>query len=184
MSRPKTQTDEQVLDAALEIVREAGIGGLTFSKLAGRTGLSAPTLVQRFANKPVLIRRTLLRAWDLLEVRTRQLDRTLPPTAEGAIDLLVALSGQYAGRDSFSGGLLLLSEDVRDADLSARGAAWETQVVTALNARLASGAADDIGYALAECWQGVVIWWAFTNSGRLEDHLRDRLSRFLRLVGR
>ena len=73
MPRSKSQSDEQVLDAALAIVRSGGADRLTFAALADRCGLSAATLVQRFGTKPALTQRTLLHAWDKLQARTLEL---------------------------------------------------------------------------------------------------------------
>jgi AcrR family transcriptional regulator len=172
-----------VLAAALTITHETGVGSLTFSALAARCGLSAPTLVQRFSNKPTLIKRTLLYAWDQLEHRTDDLAATLPLTVEGAVDLLLGLSSQYAGADSFGLGLLLLREDTRDADLRARGAAWESQLVDALNERLASNSDDpQTGYALATYWQGAIVWWAYQTDRPLPDYLGEKLRLFIPLL--
>ena len=184
MTRTKTQTDLQVLGHALEIVHESGIRGLTFSHLATRSGLAAPTLVQRFSNKSTLTRLTLLYAWDVLESHTNDLATAAPKTAEGATELLLALSRQYAGPDSVANGLLLLREDVLDAELRARGQAWERQLAAALNSCLGSSPEDEVGFALAAYWQGCVLWWAYRAAPPLEEDLTRRLIGFLTLIGR
>ncbi|MBW9092576.1 TetR/AcrR family transcriptional regulator [Microbacterium jejuense] len=181
MTRTKTQSDQQVLDVALQIVQESGVRGLTFSAVAERCGLSAPTLVQRFSNKATLTRRTLLHAWDQLEAQTRELAETTPLTPAGAVELLIGLSQDFGDADSYADGLLLLREDVRDPALRARGVAWEEQLVAALDARLPPGTTG-AGYALAAFWQGAVLWGAYRTDRPLPAYLDEKLRAFVDLL--
>jgi hypothetical protein len=57
----------------------------------------------------------------------------VPKTAAGAIDLLLALSRDYGGIESYANGLLVLCEDLRDPALRARGAAWKAALSRALD---------------------------------------------------
>jgi AcrR family transcriptional regulator len=179
--RTKTQTDEQVLDAALALAQESGISSLTFAALARRSGLSSATLVQRFANKATLTQRTLLHAWDLLGVMTTELASTVPRTPDGAVVLLVGLSQQYGDARSYGNGLLMLREDVSSPTLRQRGIEWESELTAALEARFASipDAPAGIGYALAAFWQGAITWWAFRADQPLSDYLTAKLNDFL-----
>ncbi|MDA0184848.1 hypothetical protein OJ997_31385 [Solirubrobacter phytolaccae] len=177
MPRPKTRTDEEVLDAALLSLR---YGQLTFAGVAHASGLSAATLVQRFGNKNRLRQRALLRAWDLLDARTAELAASAPLTPAGAIDLLVGLSGQYDEIDRYADNLMLLREDLRDPVLRARGAAWERELIAALEARCGAGT----GALLAAHWQGAVTWWAFRPESGLEAELRASLGRLVALLER
>jgi len=183
MTRTKTRTDEQVLDSALELLQESGVAGLTFAALAGRSGLSAATLVQRFTNKATLTQRALLHGWDRLDELTRDLASTAPHTPDGAITLLVGLSGQYEGVNSYSEGLLMLREDFRDPVLRRRGVAWEAELTAALQTRFeeVARAPVGIGYALAAFWQGSLTWWAFRADEPVADYLTDKLTEFLRM---
>lgn len=185
MPRPKTQTDDQVLDAALALVREDGLDSLTFAALARRCGLSAATLVQRFINKTTLAQRTLLHAWDELDALTGELASATPRTPAGAVELLVGLSGDFGCIESYGEGLLLLREDVRDPVLRARGAAWEEALTAALEERFATApsAPPGIGYALAAYWQGSLTWWAFRADQPLRDYLTGKLNAFMTMLG-
>ena len=124
MPRPKTQSDQKVLDVALAIVRSGGVDRLTFAALAARCGLSAATLVQRFGTKPGLTQRTLLHAWDKLQASTIELVASVPKTPEGAVQLLVGLTHHDDTVEHSAEGLLLLREDLSDPVLRDRGAAW------------------------------------------------------------
>ena len=184
MSRSKSQPDEQVLDEALAIVHSSGAGRLTFAALAGRCGLSAATLVQRFGNKPELVQRTLLHAWDRLQARTLELASSVPKTPEGAVELLIGLSHHDGTVEDFAEGLLVLREDLRDPVLRGRGAAWEATLTTAISECFASvpGAPGGIGFALAAHWQGALIWWAFSAQHPLEDYLSETLRTLIAML--
>lgn len=179
MPRPKVRSDEDVLDAALALVRAGGVERLTFAALAARCGLSAATLVQRFGSKAALVQRALLQAWDRLDAATADLARTVPKTPDGAVELLLGLSAQYGEGDVhvYRSGLLVLHEDLRDSALRARGAAWEEGLICALDACFAHtpGAPRRIGRVLAAHWQGELTWWAFRPTRPLADHLADSL---------
>jgi AcrR family transcriptional regulator len=182
--RPKSQSDEQILNAALLLLRTGGIEGLTFAALATRCGLSAATLVQRFGSKPELGRRALLQAWDELDGLTAELAATVPRTPAGAIELLVGLSRLHEEPGDYGSGLLLLREDLRDPVLRERGAAWHLALTVALDACFSStrDAPDRIGHALASHWQGALIWWAFGASGPLEEYLTESLTEIVGLL--
>lgn len=184
MSRPKTRSDDQVLDAAIELVHERGTDRLTFAALAGQCGLSSATLVQRFGNKGTLKQRTLLHAWDQLDTLTSELAATVPKTPRGAVDLLIGLSQQYEGVETYRSGLLVLHEDLRDPALRARGTAWELALTAALDECFAStpDAPRRIGYALASHWQGALTWWAFGASCPLDGYVADSLREIIALI--
>ena len=159
MPRPRTITDDAVLDAALDVMMKHGPAGATFARLADATGLATATLVQRFGSKPALVQAALLRGWDLLDARTAAADHAAPPTVAGAVMLLVELSSEYATGDAYADGLLLLREDFRDPDLRKRGDRWGGYLADALGRRLggAAGPRPDLGRLMASQWQGDLV---------------------------
>lgn len=177
MPRPKSKSDEQVLDAALALVYSDGVGRLTFAALAQRCGLSPATLVQRFGTRAALTQRTLLHAWDKLQARTLELAALVPKTPDGAVELLVGLSHFDGDVESYAEGLLLLREDLRDAVLRSRGTAWQAMLTAAIGECFADfpDAPDGIGFALAAHWQGAMTWWAFGARRPLDDYLDESL---------
>ena len=184
MTRPKTQSDEQVLEAALRLIHEHGPEALTFERLAKACGLSGATLVQRFKNKAQLKQRTLLQAWNDLHDNTRTLAATVPKTPAGAIELLVGLSQGYGGIEAYAEGLLVLREDLRDPVLRARGAAWKAFLSEALAACFA-GTPDtprDIGLLMASHWQGSLLWWSFDPAVEVAAYVETSLNRFVAAV--
>jgi AcrR family transcriptional regulator len=179
MTRPKTQSDARVLETALAIMHKRGPEALTFASLAEASGLSGATLVQRFGNKPQLRQRTLLFAWDRLDEQTERLAASVPKTPQGAIQLLVGLTAQYGGIESYAEGLLMLREDLRDPVLRARGAAWKTALCQVLDRCLGDVAGQGAGLLAATHWQGALLWWAFDPRRKVEDYVEDSLRRFV-----
>jgi AcrR family transcriptional regulator len=185
MPRPKSQSDEQVLDAALALVHSGGgVDRLTFAALADRCGLSAATLVQRFGTKTALTRRTLLHAWDKLQARTLEVASSVPKTPDGAVELLVRLSHHDGDVEAYAEGLLILREDLRDPVLRIRGAAWKAALTSAIGECFATvpDAPSGIGFALAAHWQGTMIWWAFGAQRPLDDYLAESLRALISML--
>jgi AcrR family transcriptional regulator len=184
MPRPKTLPDKDVLEAAYTLMHERGPEALTFSALAGASGLSASTLVQRFKSKAQLIQTTLSYAWDGLDEKTATLAAAVPRTPAGAIELLTALSGDYGEIETYADSLLILREDLRDPALRSRGAVWKAALCQALEDCFANvpHAPRSIGLLMAAQWQGSLLWWSFDPQGRVQDHVEDNLERFVAAI--
>src|SRR5919197_5114822 len=154
MPRPKTLSDREVLEIALKLIHERGPEALTFASLAEACGLSPATLVQRFETKARLKQSALLHAWGRLDEKTARLAETVAKNPDGAVELLVGLSRDYGGIESYAEGLLVLREDLRDPVLRARGAAWKAVLSAALDDCFSSAAhvSQGIGLLIAAQW--------------------------------
>jgi AcrR family transcriptional regulator len=185
MPRPKTQTDNDILDAAHRLIHSEGPDALTFARMSELCGLSPSTLVQRFRTKADLLQKTLLRAWDRLDERTETLAASTPRTPAGAIALLVSLSRNYGCIETYADGLLVLREDFRDPVLRARGVAWKIALTNALDDCFAAGSdmPANIGALIAAQWQGLLLWWGFDPQTTVEAHVEDGLRRFMAALG-
>src|SRR5688572_24396008 len=159
MPRPKSLSDETVLESALDLMRRNGPDALSFGTLAKATGLSGATLVQRFGSKQALIKAATSHAWDQLDRATREAIASAPDDAEGVVTLLVALSG-YGDIETYADNLLILREDLRDPDLRARGRAWHAVLAEAIRVRLPDRG-EALATAILDQWQGSLLWWSF-----------------------
>jgi AcrR family transcriptional regulator len=184
MPRPKTLPDRQVLEAAYRLMHEQGPEALTFASVAQACGLSSATLVQRFHSKVGLKQSTLLYAWDRLDEKTAGLAATVPKTPDGAIEMLVALSGDYGEIESYAEGLLVLREDLRDPVLRTRGAKWKGALAGALDACFddVAAAPPGIGLLMATQWQGSLLWWGFDPSDGLGSYIESSLRGFVSAI--
>lgn len=179
MPRPKARPDTEVLAAARSLLMEHG--SLTLAALGQRCGLSASTLVQRFRTKDELVRQALRQAWDDLDERTAEAIAAARGTPEGAVDLLVALSGGYGDIETYADGLRMLREDLRDPEARARGAAWGRVLAGAIDECFAHtpGAPPDVGQIMISQWQGDLLWWSFDPRVPVDHYVRERLAAFV-----
>jgi AcrR family transcriptional regulator len=178
MPRKRTISDQDLLDAALVVVRAAGPEALTFAAAASASGLAASTLVQRFGTKAGLLRAALLRAWDLLDEQTAAATASAGPGAEGVVDMLVGLSGSYDAHD-FADQLRVLREDLRDPVLRERGQHWLALLGHEVERRLQPTAPDGIGELIVAHWQGTLTIWGFTRSTPLSEAVHTALTALL-----
>ena len=178
MPRKRTISDQDLLDAALVVVRAAGPEALTFAAAASASGLAASTLVQRFGTKAGLLRTALLRAWDLLDDQTAAAAAAAGPGPQGVVDMLVGLSGSYDAHD-FADQLRVLREDLRDPVLRERGQRWLAVLGQQVQRRLEPAAPDGIGELVVAHWQGTLTIWGFTRATPLSEAVRSALTDLL-----
>ncbi|MFD1943811.1 TetR/AcrR family transcriptional regulator [Paradevosia shaoguanensis] len=185
MARPRTVSDEAILDAALGVAHRRGPANVTFASVSEVAGLSPATLVQRFGSKEALLRAALERAWDFLDAATAREDERQPLTPEGAVQIVTELWPATEADDAYAEGLLLLYEDMRDPILRQRGVTWRTALTRALGRRLSNDPARQalMGQLMASQWQGAQIWWAFGREGRGRDVVAGELRAWLEAVG-
>lgn len=186
MPRPRSISNESLLDGALAVMRRNGPEAITFQSVAIETGLAAPTLVQRFGSKQKLKRGALVRAWDLLDIETAKVESSAPATPAGAVAMLVALSSGFGDSADYAEGLLALREDLRDPVLRRRGAKWLETLAVALGRRLGDrkGAGPDLGRLMAAVWQGTILWWGFSRRGSLKKEVAAALTDWCHAVGK
>lgn len=175
--RKRLITDEELLDAALAVIRRVGPEGMTLAAVAERSGLAAPTIIQRYGTKAELLRAALLRAWDRLEDDTTRAVRVAAPGASGVVELLVGLSGQYEAHD-FADQLRILREDLRDPVLMKRGRQWLDSLAAAIEERL-PGVPGSL--VLAQ-WQGTLTIWGFTRGTGVRAAVRRNLRQLLDII--
>ena len=136
MPRPKTVSDEDVLQAALGVLARDGMG-FTLTDVARAVGLSRATLIQRFGDRDALLRRMgaheveATRAW---------LDGLPVETGAGGLDRFLSeiVLGMGAG-DGFSARVAIAALEARDPALREFAARRYALVIDAIAARLPAG---------------------------------------------
>jgi AcrR family transcriptional regulator len=76
-----TSRQEEILDRALELIRESGLGGITMKKVAERVGFTEPAVYRHFPTKQALLLGIVERLSGMLLGPVRELAarRDLPP---------------------------------------------------------------------------------------------------------
>jgi AcrR family transcriptional regulator len=187
--RPRSASDEAIFEAVAAVVTAAGPSGLTLAAVAGRVGLSAPALAQRFGSK-----HGLLAAFAAREV-TAVADALAAARARGAdpvralVAVLSALTGPGATREGLANNLAFLQMDLTDPELRPHAVAHSR----ALRDGIAALAADAVRAGLlaagtvpetlaADLWAvycGAMVTWAIDGTGTLPDWIAAHLERVL-----
>jgi AcrR family transcriptional regulator len=183
MPRPRTISDEDVLDAVLALAHRVGPARVTFAAAAAEVGLSAATLVQRFGSK-----RDLLLAADKrgIDLWVGALDRsTAASPLARIVEGLVLAADPVATPEQMANSLAMLQLDLADPDFHAetlRGArAVRARIMRDLGAALEAGElrqGSDIA-TLAKLvettYHGALIGWAIHRESTLADWMREQI---------
>ena len=187
MPRPRTVSDEAILDAVLTLAHRVGPAQLTFAAAGAEVGLSAATLVQRFGTK-----RNLLLAADKRGVDRwiSALDRSTAasPLARVVEGLVLAVDG-VATPELMANSLAMLQLDLADPDFHAetlRGArAVRARMQRELGAALGTGelrAGTDVltlATLVETTYHGAMIGWAIHRERPLADWMRAQVEAVL-----
>lgn len=184
MPRPRTISDEAILDRALPIMAEAGPRGFTLADVARAVGVSPATLVQRFGDKQRLIEQAFSRD------NSRFVDwlATLPDGkgAEVVIRIYADASRLFGDNPSLADHLLWLREDIRDPVMNRlaldRFKLFRTEIVRRLPPLPI--APDAAARLLDAQYHGAVVQWALEPQGALADFVAQSLTDWFRLAGR
>ncbi|MCV7303448.1 TetR family transcriptional regulator [Mycobacterium barrassiae] len=79
----------QILDAAIDILCDDGVGGLTHRQVDSRAGLPAGTTSNYFRTRPALLEATAARTVDLHWQRVEQLQSAVGPLSRDALEALI-----------------------------------------------------------------------------------------------
>jgi AcrR family transcriptional regulator len=180
--RPRTRTDDELLDATFRAVGAVGPARLTLADVAREAGVAPATLVQRFGSKRAL----------LVAAATRAAERAahaLPPAGDAPLtalaDGLVALTEPVRDPAAFANHLALLQLDLADPELRALAVAHARGLRRAIR-RLLDAAVEhgqlercDTG-ALADAvhatFHGAQLDWAVDRRGSLAARVRGALA--------
>lgn len=170
MPRVKIIPDADVFTAIRQLLAEGGDKAVSFAAVGRKTGLAAPTLVQRFGSRDAMVQLALMAAWDGLEKATAKAEADAPMNAKGALALLKAVAGDAPDLVDHA----LLAVDFRDPALRGRATDWRTRMESALAVRLGGGdKARETAALLFAAWQGQMLWqMAGGKAFRLKDAVR------------
>ncbi|MFG1694930.1 TetR family transcriptional regulator [Nonomuraea sp. NPDC049309] len=190
MGRPRTTSDEAILQATARALGRHGPQGLTLAAAASEAGLAPATLVQRFGSKRGLL---LALAAHAAETAGRPFERARQEHGtplEALRAALIHLSEGVATPEDLAGSLGFLQLDLTDPEFRAHAAEHARRVrdeIAALlgaavtGGELASG--TDVA-ALAEAVQvaynGALILWGLTGDGPLPAAMSEAVDRTLR----
>jgi AcrR family transcriptional regulator len=187
--RPRSASDEAIFEAMAAVVTASGPSQLTLAAVAGRVGLSAPALAQRFGSKHGLLaafaaREAVAVAGVLAAARGRGAD-----PVRALVTVLAALPGAVTTRDGVANNLAFLQMDLTDPELRPHAVAHSRALRDGIAALVTDAvqagllAPDTIPRALAaDLWAaycGAMVTWAIDGTGTLPDWIAGHLERIL-----
>lgn len=185
VGRPRTVSDEAILDAAVALIGEVGPHALTLQAVAGAVGLAAPTLVQRFGSKRGLLVAVARRGVDTHP--TFHDARRKAPTRLGAV--VQALTSMVAGIRSpavLANHLSFLQMDLTDAELGDLAARQSRSMRREIEALLDAAAAEGelgrstdtaaLARAVYVAYNGSLLAWALDGRGGIGPWLAEDLA--------
>jgi len=187
--RPRSASDEAIFEAMAAVVTASGPAQLTLAAVAGRVGLSAPALAQRFGSKQGLLAAFAAReagavAGTLAAARAGGTD-----PVQALVAVLAALPGAVTTRDGLANNLAFLQMDLTDPELRphavAHSRALRDGIAALVTDAIQAGllAADTIPETLAaDLWAaycGAMVTWAIDGTGPLPDWIAAHLERIL-----
>jgi len=174
MARPRTKSDDELLDATLRVIEREGVGGLTLAGVASEAGIAASSLHARFGGKRALL---LAAAARLEPPRAR--DDLAPDDA--IEELLVRSVASMADRETWLNQFSWLQLDLHDEEFGVEAQRYVLALRDEL-ARLLRAAGRDAALAPAvyAAQQGALMLWALDRDGELPGRVRDAVRAVLR----
>ncbi len=186
VGRPRTRSDEEILEAAGVVIGRVGPRGFTLASVANEVGLSPAALVQRFRSK----RRLLLALADTAAGAPRrtiaEARRQLPDASSVAVlrQVLLRMATAMGGADELANHSAFLQVDISDPEFRKRAVASMGALTRGVAELLEDAAAQgeitvrDIGElsdAIVSTWNGALITWVIFRDGPLDAWLARRI---------
>lgn len=166
MARPRTITDERLLDALAQVITAKG-PGFTVADVAARAGVSVGTVAQRFGSKQGLLK-ALSR-----DAITRVADVVRDAAPEGPRAALVAFFRDLDDPATASHNVAQLAADLADPELRDLLGSLYSALATELTPLLRDlpGAPPDAARLLVSLANGTAIDWSIRPNGSLSARL-------------
>jgi AcrR family transcriptional regulator len=182
LPRPRSITDDQLLDAAGRVLLRRGASAFTIADVAAEAGIAPATVLQRYTSKYNLLLAYGRRATERAGRPFDQVEAAgLSPLAALWQVLFALAEGLEQGLDV---GISLLAEDMRDPALREAAAAHarvvEERLCGALARAMAAGElppgdAAALARTVQAIWNGALIQWGLRREGSLADWLAASL---------
>lgn len=188
MPRPRTVSDEAVLDGVLALAHRVGPVKFTLAAAAREVGLSPATLVQRYGTKRELLLAADRRGVELWVTPVEEADH--PSPLDRIVEGLVGAVDPDMTPEGIANSVAMLQLDLVEPDFHAETLRGARRLRAALERHLqaASTAGElrdgtDVG-ALAKLvettYHGALIGWALHREGSLAEWMREQLEAVLR----
>ncbi|BCY08595.1 TetR/AcrR family transcriptional regulator [Actinoplanes sp. L3-i22] len=173
MVRPRTVTDDALLDAAAAAVAESGPAAVTLARIGARAGVTAAALSQRFGSKRGLLLALARRSAAELPARIAAV-----PDTPALIELFAGLAATITSPAEFANHLQFLLLDVSDPEFREVTRGYARAVERAIAGVLRSSD-PELPRAVHAAYNGALITWGMIADGSPADAVRTHLTRLL-----
>jgi AcrR family transcriptional regulator len=188
VGRPRSASDEQILDAAERAIARYGPAQLTLAHITAEVGLAPATLVQRFGSKRGLLLAVKARAPQAI----RAAFTAIPSDAGSPMDRLhLALAALVRAIDSpvtLANTLAFMQLDLVDPEFTAIAVEQSRELRTQLRVLLVEGTVAGelvrhdhtrLAQAIYTNWSGSLMTWAVDGDGALTSWLHRDIETLL-----
>jgi AcrR family transcriptional regulator len=190
MARPRTTSDETILDAAARMIGRHGLNGLTLAVVAAEVGLSPATLVQRFGSKRGLLLAVARHGETRVDELFRRKRKAHASPLEALHGVLAELASDSGSAQELANHLGFLQLDVTDEQFRQHAAGQSKRLQDGFASLIAEAvAAGELATGVNPArlarlvqitYNGVHILWALAPEGSLPDVLRADIEQLLK----
>jgi AcrR family transcriptional regulator len=184
MPRPRTISDDAILDATARAISSVGPSRLTLAAVAREAGVAPPTLLQRFGSKRALLLAFTVRASAELEAHFDAAKAEHSSPLEALYGVLLAMASGIRTPEELSRHLAFLQLELGDPEFHQHtrdhATTMRREIRGLLRAaveagELSSGNVSRLADAVHVTYNGALITWAILRRGSLAGHLRSEL---------
>lgn len=180
VARPRTVSDEEILDAAVRVVAREGPLRFTLADVGAEVGLTASALLKRFGTKRALLLAVSASSGEAIASNFADARAASAGPTEALARALAAQSEQMGTPREIANGLAFLQLDITEKDFRAHALAFfdafHEEVVKLLDEAVAKKElrADDtaaLARAIEVAFNGSVVRWGVRQDGAAVDAL-------------
>lgn len=182
MPRPRSISNDQLLDTVLEVIQKIGPERFTLRDISNEVSLSPATLLQRFGSKAELLKQAILHAKDKLKENLSHIENSISDDPkEALVQWLISIT-PFSHRESFASHLSLLKQDILDDEMREQSKLHINLIhenivayLTQLTPRSSKSDLMKWSKMIEAQWQGLLMQWVLGGEGELESCLREGL---------
>lgn len=184
MPRPKSITDDKLMDIALEVIQNVGPEKFTLQDISKKASLSPSTLVQRFGSKTALLKRVILHSKERLEKHLSSVDALIEgDPKEALMEWLISTALPFRERASFASHLSVLKQDILDDEMRTLSRQhihlFQENIrmyLVHIDPKMDEQMLQHWTQMIEAQWQGLLWQWALSGEGELESWLRTGMN--------
>lgn len=182
MARPLSATDDEILEAAQQVIARRGPDGFSISEVAREVGLSRAAITLRFKGDE--LKRVLMNRYvDVFDANLQALN--IERGSAGLLAIAEQIATNAASQGRFSSFMLQYSANIQDA-IALEMERKRGQILRAAIAKAMPETAIELEAAVDAFMAhitGSLLYWQTSDAPDARRFLRDRTLNWLRLAG-